>query len=349
MALLHIDGFDHYVTADILKKFGATNNGTVGIVSTGGRRNGGYFNIIVSKDYAAEKFVPTFSGSTVIVGSAWKSDTGSTNNSWFPITVVGSDGNIQVLLNVTTQMQIRAYRPNAGVPWHNASGAMTNLLGTSAVGVLPFNSWAYVELKTYLHGSAGTVVVRVNGVTVLDLTGQNTTVSSTSVSAIALCGMAAWDDLYICDSSGSTNNDFLGDCRVDAHYPTADGTTHTWTPSTSTVHYSLIDETAPNTTDYNSTATLNAIDTFVTEDFKNTGGTIYGVQTNLCAIKEDAGVCTMAPVVRPASTDRVGTGFSPSADSYLYFSNVYELNPETSAAWAESEFNATEFGYKKTG
>jgi hypothetical protein len=44
--------------------------------------------------------------------------------------------------------------------------------------------------------------------------------------------------------------------------PTADGTFKQWTPSTGTSHFALVDETACNTTDYNSTNTAGNRDSY---------------------------------------------------------------------------------------
>jgi hypothetical protein len=158
------------------------------------------------------------------------------------------------------------------------------------------------------------------------------------------------DDLYVLDTSGSLNNDFLGDVRVDAHYPvTPDGTNHAWTPSTGSDNFAMVDEVTPNITDYNSTNTPDAVDTFHMEAFKNSGASIKGLQLSLYHSKEDAGACLVAPVTLTHATEYVGDNVAPSESSYLYNRTCQDANPYSGVGWSESEFNVVEVGYKKTG
>jgi hypothetical protein len=159
-----------------------------------------------------------------------------------------------------------------------------------------------------------------------------------------------YDDLYLLDNSGSINNNFLGDMRVDAHFPvTPDGTHQDWTPSTGSDRFAVVDDPSANITDYNATLTLNDIDTLNIENMKNPGGSIAGLQTMHYHSKADAGACLVAPIVRSGAADYVGSNFAPSVDSFAFQRTLYETNPATGLQWAESEFDAVEIGYKKTG
>jgi hypothetical protein len=158
-----------------------------------------------------------------------------------------------------------------------------------------------------------------------------------------------YDDLYVLDGSGAAPlNDFLGDCRVDARYPTAEGASSAWTPLSGTDNALMVDETAPDDdTTYNSTSTVGATDTHVVQDAPVPGAVLYGVQLCLSHKKSDAGTCSIAPVVRHSGVDQVGTAFNPGT-TYVYSVTPYGLNPGTGAAWTEAGFNAAEFGYKRT-
>jgi hypothetical protein len=193
----------------------------------------------------------------------------------------------------------------------------------------------------------------VNEVLELNLTGLNTHPAG-STAEIWLIGLRGGsymnsgrlDDLYILDGNG-TLNDFLGDVRVEAHYPKGPGNSAGWTPSTG-ANWETTDERPPNATDYNYTTTLNAQDTLDVEDLKNAGGAIKGIQMLLYHKKNEAGGCLMAPIVRVGGVDYVGADFAPSDSSWRYDRWVHEKDP-AGATWTESSFNAAEFGYKKTG
>lgn len=98
---------------------------------------------------------------------------------------------------------------------------VSNVLGTSAAGVIVAGTWAYVEFQTLNSNTAGLVTVRVNGTTVLGpLTNQDTNSGFTEGdphSAIALgsaTGVTAqFDDFYLL--SGTTCA-FLGDQTISA-------------------------------------------------------------------------------------------------------------------------------------
>jgi hypothetical protein len=158
-----------------------------------------------------------------------------------------------------------------------------------------------------------------------------------------------YDDLYVLDGSGpAPRNDFLGDCRVDVRLPTAQGNSHAWTPTPVVDNALNVDDPAPDDeTTYNATTTVGATDTLVVQDAAVAGGTLFAVQLSLNQRKTDAGTCTIAPVVRHAGVDYPGAGLNPGT-TYVYGVTPYNTNPGTAAAWTEADFNAAEFGYKRT-
>jgi hypothetical protein len=341
MALLFMDSFDHYVTADLPTKWNSTS-GTVAINATAGRRGGGGVRIASGGlAYLTKSLAPA--NNTLILGVAVKL-----------ATVTGIAGLVDIYQSSTRQILCMC----------NASGGLEvrrdyyagALLGTAA-NAFSAGTYSYIEIKITIHASAGTVDVRVNGISAVSATGLNTSQSGvnayTSINLGNNSGTGStpqidYDDLYIADSAGAAPwNTFLGDCRVDARIPTGAGATTGWTPSAGS-NYQNVDDATPNgDTDYNSTATVGLTDTFVTQDAPVVGATIFGIQHCLSLKKMDAGTCSVAPVVRHSGTDYVGTDISPST-SYAYGLLVQQTNPGTGAPWTEAGFNAAEFGYKKT-
>jgi len=204
---------------------------------------------------------------------------------------------------------------------------------------------------------ANTCKVRANGVDIITVAaGQdlkntaNATASQVSLGHHGTSGGATptYDDLYICDGTGGTNNDFLGDCRVDTLYPTSDGNYSQFTPSTGSSHFALVDETTPNTTDYNDGATVGDRDSYGMGNLAAlTSQTVYGVQVNAAIVKDDAGAKSAATFVRSSATDGDGAGVALGT-SQAYVSQVFETNPNGSVAWTETTVNAMEAGVKVT-
>lgn len=86
-------------------------------------------------------------------------------------------------------------------------------------GHLAAGSWNFIEVKLTIADSGGSFEVRINESVWVTFTGD-TKQSSTLATANRIilysrssdCGI---DDLYICDGTGSVNNTYLGDARVD--------------------------------------------------------------------------------------------------------------------------------------
>jgi hypothetical protein len=338
--LLFMDGCQHYATADIQKKWdgdfwAATVN------ASGGRRAAG--SLSLGNQAYVGKLIPQTT--TLIFGFWWHNDDGlpissSLNSSGTHIAKLMALGAQQLAVAANSSGVIGIYRS-------------TTQIAVSASGALP-DTGGYVEIKILFSQTVGTVDVRVNGTSVISATGLDTCQqTSTFCDEVQLWGLYAGSstanhihDIYICDGTGSLNNNFLGDCRVDTVRPVSDGTTTDFTCSTGTDHYALVDEATPSSTDYNYSNTVNDIDlygidttlaTLTTED-------VFGVQVNVAALKEDAGARSIAPVARSSSTNVVGDTLVLST-SELYACSVYEQD-STATDWTKTSIEAAEFGAK---
>jgi len=346
--LLFMDSFDHYATADITEKWTSMNLATIN--ATAGRR--GTAGLRFSNAGAStQKGLPA-SGSTAVVGVAVKFA-----SLGLAVRFVGIyDAAISrdhVYLQVGPDGAISAWRGGSSALPGGSGGAV--LLGTSAAGLISAGVSAYVEVRVVIHDTAGAVTVRVNGAEVLALVNVDTANGASTAWTLVWLGEFAasgttvdYDDLYVLDGTGAAPwNGFLGDCRVDARYPTGAGAATGWTASAG-ANWAAVDETAPNDdTDYVAAAAAGVTDTYVTQDAPVVGAAIYGVQHVLSAKKTDSGAATIAPVIRHSGVDYVGANLSPGT-AYGYLLQIAATNPGTAAAWTEAGFNAAEFGFTRT-
>lgn len=335
MALRFLDGFDHYATADVAKKWTAVT-GSATVSATNGRRS------TASLRGATNSYVTLTldNQATWIVGCALRvAAVATTGDVPFLAVRDGATTQLDVVVNLTTNtLSVRR------------GGSTT--LGTTTY-VVPLSTYLYLELAVTLHSTAGAVTLRVNGATVLALTSVNTqqtanayaqTLRVGNTGTVATVGNLDFDDLYVCDGSGSApHNTFLGDCRVDTLFPTSDGTSQQWTPSTPGTHYTLVDEAAPNTTDFVSSSTVGHRDTYGMQDLTAMTGTIYGVQLNLAALKSDAGSRSVKPLLVSGASEALGAA-TALGTSQTYTRHVQTTDPATGAAWAESAINAMQTG-----
>ena len=158
------------------------------------------------------------------------------------------------------------------------------------------------------------------------------------------------DDLYICDSSGSRNYDFLGDVRIDALLPSGNGNSSAFTGSdgNSTDNYALVDESAPNSdTDYVESSNVSDVDTYAFPDLSHSPVSIAAVQICATAKKSDAGARSLACVTRSNSTDTAGATQSLST-SYACMLEVVESDVTAGSPldWQTANLNAAQFGVK---
>lgn len=228
------------------------------------------------------------------------------------------------------------------------------VLGTSA-NVISAGSYFYIELKAKIDDSTGTYDVQVNGGNVLTGTGADTRNAGNATADTVRIGINLvagnfsstldFDDLYICDGQGSTNNTFLGDVRVDAYLPAGAGNSTQLTASAGS-NYQCVDDSTPNgDTDYVQSATTSQKDTYDFTNMSHTPSTIFGVQILMSAKKDDAGTRSIAAVTRSAGSDTDGTTQALST-SYVYYREIRETDPNGPAAWTKTSFNAAEFGVK---
>lgn len=329
MALLFIDSFDHYTTSEIGLLYG-TAQGTI-------NASGRFGSCLSGANYTDTR---NFSAAaTIVVGFALKwSNTGLGGT----VCEFRSSTTIHVRLQMDGAGHIQATN-SSGTPYTGGTGAM---LLTSGV-------WYYIEAKVFVHDTTGTVEVKINEVSQFSLTGLDTRNGTpTTIDNLRIgntgTATAAYDDLYILDTSGSApTNDFLGDCRVQAIFPSTAGNSAQWTPLSST-NVSNVDETTPDgDTSYNSSSTANQIDSFNYTDLTPSSATVYGVQYCLYARKDDAGTRTIAPLARIGSTDYPSATTHNLSTSYAYYLQIHEQSPATSSAWTVSEINGAEFGYKE--
>jgi len=259
----------------------------------------------------------------------------------------GASGQVQVV--ITTAGLLAAYRITG-----NAAGT---LLGTAAHTAIASGSDHYIEAKVTFHNTAGTVDLYLDGVNVLSLTGQDTNQTANAYAnrfrignannVQSLGGSTAinedFSDIYLLDGN-SPNNAAWGDTRIYSLRPSGAGATTQWDPSSGS-NYACVDEaTYDGDNDYVSTTVTNEIDTYAMQDIPATA-TVKGVQTVLVARKDDTGARQIAPVLRPASTDRVGTTQTLSI-GYVAYLQQYDVSPETSSAFTASEVNGMEAGIK---
>ena len=237
MAIIFTEGFDHYNTPSDFTMNGFTQDPLGSVTVDWGWSEGrfGYGRCYFASDsypaayYPAQKNLSS-NYTTVISGIAIKSAS-------------------SVPSLVFIENDAGTYRTNVTVKFDADVGQIrvTDGAGTvhsSSMGLFNPNAWNYCEAKVVHNNTTGAVTVRINGVTVYTLTNIDTVAASGHGYSNILRLGAGWnpsnapgtswfDDWYACDTTGTGNNDFLGEQSIITLFPTTAGSSTNWTPQTS--------------------------------------------------------------------------------------------------------------------
>lgn len=365
MAWLFGDSFDHYADARKLEKwtiYTPSTDGTITIVAgqgtlgsqalqllaptgIGGRTTGVLSNVPNG---------PTPSGATMIFGFRINvaegmvfMGTGTDPDDGFAgCLCVGRGSSVNLFwLRIETNGKISVYRG-------------TTLLGTSSVG-LSQGTLHFLECHVVLDNSAGTVRLWLDNAPVLSLSGIDSTNGGTAWdefrwgnlgTAIGGAIRVYIDDFYLMDGTGAVTalKNRWGPTTAYATYPNAAGFASDWSRSTGSDQWATIDEALMNgDVDYNFTDTLDAEDLLNFPDIDISNAPIRGIQGNVEVRTEDGGAAEVTLLTRQSSTTYDGTARTVPA-TYLVRREPWGVNPATGSPWTEAEYNAAQFGYKKT-
>lgn len=330
MAMLLIEGFDTYATGNYTGKW-LSQSGTIG---AGGREG----TNAISHTTAMWMQKEVSNKQTLITGMAIKL---STTKSWNLFEYRDSATN-QIGLFTDASNQIIIKRGS------------TTLENTGYA--IPTNEWIYLEFKATIHNSSGSYELRVNGVTIASDSGIDTQQTGNAYATsimIRFDGIGAsthWlDDIYLFDDTGSFCNNFVGDVHVEAIFPDGVGYITDWVgvPSGGD-NYEKVDETDPDgDTTFVATSGVGYMDSYDFGSLVSLSGSVYGLQVNAWARKDDVGSRTLNVITRPTSTTYSGEAPASLGNTYSYSVFHFPYNPATSTYWTIAEINAAEFGIKQ--
>jgi hypothetical protein len=241
---------------------------------------------------------------------------------------------------------------------HDSGGDV--LLGSTANPVLIANAWQHMETKVVLDAVAGSIEVRIEGVSVLNLAGIRTT--SNGVGVVASCqnvsvlnAISAQSVVYyikdfiIWDSTTGFNNNFMGSCQVMKIIPDADVALN-WTPSAGGTGFNLINEVTPDDDGSYISAPAPGIPAAYKcslSDLPITVTSVRGVMPVHRSRKTDGGDGNIQiGAISGAST---GLGVDrPITTAYTYYWDIYDADPATAAAWSRVSVNAMNLQINRT-
>jgi len=341
MALLFCDGFEELVTAEIHTRWTSLSeldNISTRVDSGESRSGNNSMRLRNAPTIHFTKALPDVKD-TIIVGYAVYYDT-DTDDCYGMQLMNYANFQLTTLVNADGSISVRRGDING------------TILGTSAAGLVLPNYWYYLELKATIGNSPnGSYELRVDGQPVTS--GESLDTQQQSLGGVSRVKFMSnfeytyYDDIYICDTLGGVNDDFLGPQRVDTLLPTASGEHTEWDPLSGENWANVADHIMDSDATYVTTMSGEVKDTYVFEDLAPLSvDNISGVQIFAVSKRTADTPETLDLMCRANSSDYSGEAkYLPIG--YFGLSRVWDVNPDDSAQWEEADVNAAEFGIKK--
>ena len=340
MALIFVDGFDHYGSADTTDKYFSENGGDI---DTTEPRTG--LGCIKMTGGSAHITIAVPAKATYIIGFGIKLSSPGTSAFEDLITFYEDSyaAESQVSVQYTGNKTLRVVRGE------EVSSQAT--LGETTAQFDLHDGWHFIEFKAFINNTTGSFELRLDEENILSGTGLDTRnnaaeadeIKNIRVSRIETGVTSTFiDDLYICDVTGTKNNDFLGDCEVNTIFPKADGALEDWALSAGSDSFALVDDNPPDDdTTYVQSNVSTEQDSFDMDDVSSIT-TILGVQLTEYA-RFLTGAASMKHLSRVGGTNYLGSSKTLAA-TYDFHLHVFEDDPDISNNWTVSGLNAAEFG-----
>ena len=324
---------NNYATGDIAL-FWTIVSGSATVNTATPRLAGGSYLATVGSASAIRKAFRVGSIGTVYVGVAIRK--AATPSGAVPILELmdgGTDVQMSVYLNTDLTLSVRR-------------GGSTTLATT--VQTLSLNTWYWLEFGVTISDTVGTYELRLNEVSVLSATSQDTKVTTNAtVNGVRMGEQLLIDDLCLIDTNSPAPTGFPGDTAVDYLTPSGAGNSTQWDVTGAASNYLAVDETAQNgDTDFVSTSTVGEIDLYALNNLSVTPAAIRGVMPVAIVRKDDAGSASACAVVRSGGTNYdqdtngLGTTYAPLD------TDVLGVDPATGVAWTAAGVNGLEVGVK---
>lgn len=351
MALLWCDGFDHYGTTTAKMLNGAWADVAGGVsLSSSIVRTGTYSMRVTANS-------PGFNIARRVLGGA-KTTVGLGMALYIPSLPPGNDEQkIFSWQDTANTIQLVLFMQSTGIIEVKRGGSVS--LGATATPVIVANAFQHIECVVFFSQTVGTFECRVNGVTVLSLSGIDTcATANVECSQVNICGSYTGsgfssttcyvDDLFCYDGTSSYNNTFIGDRRVLTLFPNANTATADWTAVGAATGYECIDEADPDEdTTYITAATTGLVSQFGLQNLPAGISVINAVVMVERARKTEAGTAnTQVSIVSGAST--TAGADKPLTEVYTYRQDVFQIDPASAAPFTPAEVDALQFKVART-
>jgi hypothetical protein len=246
-----------------------------------------------------------------------------------------------------------------GIEQTNTNLRITRQGSVLATGTtsLAADTWYFLEIKADPANSGGNAELRINRNVDISFTGDTSWDGGTAFGAVSFMGatrIVYYDDIYILDTTGSVNNDYInnsfGDVKIRTLLPNGAGNSTEFSVIGAANNHSAVGISTPNDDTSYVHSSSTARDTYTVEDLSTSASEIFGIQNCVSNRKDGPSNEIISSVIRTGSTDYLGNTTFMLTD-YENSCVIYDQNPNTSLDWTISDINNIEIGidvYKPT-
>ena len=213
--------------------------------------------------------------------------------------------------------------------------------------------WHWVSMHFRVHATLGKWTVTVDGIQVVDFSGDTLGTGSPDTSNGVAFGAGTsavykWDDIIISDGiGGAPFNGLLADRRIETIRPDGAGTATNFAPfPADAVNWNKVDEAVPDDdTTYVEDAVSAQRDTYTHTNMTLTPASIDALVVKTLAKNPDGGSNNIKHVIDSSASISVGAAVATTSE-YTVQQTVFETDPATATAWIKAGVDAVEAGFE---
>jgi hypothetical protein len=210
---------------------------------------------------------------------------------------------------------------------------------------LAIGTWYSLQVHFFLHDATGRCVVKIEGQTDIDFTGDTKNTAIADISSVSFSSSAnAFVDDVVFYLPDTLNVDWLPDCKVTTKTPNGAGASTQWAVTGAANNWTAAASTDGDTS-YVASSTPGETDLYAMSNAAPLGQ-VFGVNVGLLARKDDAATRQIRAKVRIGATNYDG-GTKTLTSSYLCPVHMWLNSPATAAPWGLAEVDSIQAGVEE--
>lgn len=221
------------------------------------------------------------------------------------------------------------------------------IVAASVPNLVKTNDWHYMELEYVGNTSNGRASLYMDGVKVVEFTGNTQNQAPYGFNGIQIRGgngsAILIDDLYVIDQATR-----IGERRIDTLRPNGDVAGNSFKSSDNgTTNFIMLNEQLVEPSTYVTANTINAKDLYNFDNLTTVPTAIDAVQLSVWAQKTDSDTRQLATIFKSGSFETIGPDTNLPSNHIDIF-RIEQQDPATQADWTAAGVNALQAGFKIT-